>query len=702
MESIDTRNLINYFAEQKRYVTLDELCNYFDVSQRTIFYRIKKANTLLTLKDITPIKNVRNLGYILNAQAISAWKQQNINENKDLQHNENKQNRLKEIIWKFFIQNSPITINQLIDDMDVSRNTIIDDLKDIRQNYPELKLNIDSNGHLLKSSEEEKSRFIFNELQKHNSGLIAHKIDKLPFPIIEDSKVKSDIEILEEDISSRFTENAISKLKRIFKFRIWRISMGNMIVDIDITDNDIQESTVNVLSAVTAFTQRYGIGIKSEILFFSELILCSQADVVNYVTESFKDKILDVAHDIVNRYASISGIKIQSPKFVIALINHLYASYFRSKFNFDFNSEALSDVVHKFPEIVKFVQLSCSPLAKLVSKPISINEIALISLYFISYDDLSDNISHVLDRNDNIRDSLQSEVLLVCTSGVSSSAILYSNLHKQYPLITFSKSLSIDELNKILRIPNTAKLIITTFPLNTKNIDLPVVQVKAMMDSEDYVKVENQLRYYFPQLFINREKTLDNLISIIQINAQIKNISDLRKDLDNYLYPTKDTVKRDKNKHNLMDLLNRSSIKIIDNLMNGTDLNPIIKELSEELEKNNIVTSGYCDDILSLIDKYGPYMLLSSDTFLAHAAPSKHTRKIGIEIGILKRPIKISVNNIEEKIKCVIVLVPGFHQEHDKALAQLINIITNRRLYDQILSETDTDKMYKLIKKSVQ
>ncbi|MDX5121336.1 HTH domain-containing protein, partial [Lactobacillus crispatus] len=167
MESIDTRNLINYFAEQKRYVTLDELCNYFDVSQRTIFYRIKKANALLTSKDITPIKNVRNLGYILNAQAISAWKQQNINENKNLQHNENKQNRLKEIIWKFFIQNSPITINQLIDDMDVSRNTIINDLKDIRQNYSELKLNIDSNGHLLKSSEEEKSRFIFNELQKH-------------------------------------------------------------------------------------------------------------------------------------------------------------------------------------------------------------------------------------------------------------------------------------------------------------------------------------------------------------------------------------------------------------------------------------------------------------------------------------------------------------------------------------------------------
>lgn len=42
-------------------------------------------------------------------------------------------------------------------------------------------------------------------------------------------------------------------------------------------------------------------------------------------------------------------------------------------------------------------------------------------------------------------------------------------------------------------------------------------------------------------------------------------------------------------------------------------------------------------------------MLLSSDTFLAHAAPSKHTRKMEIEIGILKRPIKISVNNIEEK-----------------------------------------------------
>lgn len=586
--------------------------------------------------------------------------------------------------------------------LNVSKNTVLSDFRFIQKEYPSLKLISTSNGHTLSGSEEEKSRYIFNELQKNSNGLVARLIDQLPFPILNAKTTQNDISDLEKNISSRFTESAISKLTRILKFRIFRISMGKAIDNVGITQEDITQSTNNIISSTTVFLQKNGINSKYEILFFCELILCSQVDKVNYVKEKFEKEILNVAKDIVYRYSQISGVNIKSPKFISALSNHLYATYFRCKFDFKFSSSTLKKVEEKFPEMVKFVQLACNPLAKLLSKPIPVNEVALICLYFISYNGISDDIAHVLDKPDNIKESLQADVLLVCTSGVSSSAILYSNLHKRYPLINFSKSLSVEDLGKILRIPNTARLIITTAPLNAKKIDLPIVQVKSMMDNRDNIKVEKQLRKHFPQLSIDKEKTLDSLMRLIGKNAHITNAEKLKEDLNTYLYPPQTNLKMQQEvKYSLRDLLHSESVQIINNYADTTNLTKIINRLCESLEKQDVISSGYCQAILELIQKYGPYMLLSSNTFLAHAAPGIYTKKIGIQIGILKRPLKITINNTQESISCVIVLSPGFHHEHDVALAQLINVITNTALFDQILHSSSSKKAYELIAESI-
>lgn len=697
MKETEILKLINYLAQQKRYVGIEELCNHFKISRRTAFYRIKKANQLLTAKNITPIKNVRNMGYILNPKAIKAWQSYagentqptNIAINKDI--------RIKKIIWRFLIKNDPVSIAELMDSLNISKNTVLSDFRLIRSNYPKLQLTSTSNGHTLAGSEEEKSRFVFNELQESNNGLISKLVDELKFPVISLKTSKQNISDLEKEILSHFTENAASKLIRALKFRIFRISMGNSITKVEVTKNDINESTVNIISATTNFLQKNGISGEDEILFFSELILCSQVDKVKYVKENFKNEIMKVAQDIVYRYSQISGVNIKSPKFIFALSNHLYASYFRCKFDFEFKTEALKKVEEKFPEMVKFVQLACSPLAKLIAKPIPINEVALICLYFISYNGISDDISHVLDKSDNIKESLQADVLLVCTSGVSSSAILYSNLHKRYPLITFSKSLSIEDLGKILRIPNTARLIITTAPLNDKEIDLPIVQVKSMMDHRDNVKVEKQLKRYFPQLSLDKDKTINTLVNLIKKSANITNLDRLKDDLATYLYPTKEMNTNQNVKYDLIDLLYPYSVQIINNFADKNNLEEIIMQLCENLEKQDVISSGYSKVILELIKKYGPYMLLSSNTFLAHAAPGEYTKKIGIQIGILKHPLKISINNTHELISCVVVLSPGFHHEHDTALAQLINVITDKSLFDQLMHVSNSRKAFELI-----
>ena len=182
--------------------------------------------------------------------------------------------RVKKIIWQFLTHSECLSINQIMEYLNVSKNTVLADFRFIKKEEPDLDLISTSNGHTLNGSEEEKSRYIFNELQKDSSGLIAQLIDELPFPVISVMSAKNDVSELEKDISSRFTENAISKLIRVLKFRIFRISMGKIIDSMGITQEDITHSTNNIISSTTGFLQKNGINSKYEILFFSELILC--------------------------------------------------------------------------------------------------------------------------------------------------------------------------------------------------------------------------------------------------------------------------------------------------------------------------------------------------------------------------------------------------------------------------------------------
>lgn len=697
--------LISYISNQERYVKLSELCDYFQVSRRTIFYRIQEANKLLKKYKIPQIKNERKTGYLLDSNSYDLLK--NIqSQNKDFSiklenDNQNQNKRIINIIWNL-LTHDVISINELANKLEVSRNTIISDFKLVSKRYSNLILETTSNGHILKGTENNKRRFIFNELRTDPDGLIASYIDKLKYPLLDMNQINLDISELEKSTDSKFTENSKATLKRMLKFSIFRISLGNIILKADTDSENLNKMTKNVVDAVRIFLKKNGVSNKEESIFFSELILCSQVSFANYVKPEFYRQILDITNKIILHYDQIAGTKIKSKYFSKILSTHLYATYFRCKFNFEFSTPILSTIENQFPEMIKFVELACRPLSQLIGKPMAINEVALICLYFISYDDISDVESkQLIVASDDIKENLESEVLLVCTSGISTSAILYHTLHRQYPLINFSKSLSIDNLEKIMRMPHKAKLIITTASLNPDEFDIPVIHVQAVMNYGDSYKVEQILRHIFPKLSINRENSLDNIMNIINKYSTIKNPKQLRKDLFQYLYPPEYKNEYD-DKVSLDKLMKMKNIMVLKDECNGEEgLNKIIKLLTDILESERIVTKKYYYDIVELIKKYGPYMFVSDDTFLAHAAPSEDTKKIGLSLCILKTPLKMDISGGVREVRCVILLSPGKNHQHDTALAQLINIVTNKKLYRKILNSKNSQQVYKDIKNNL-
>ncbi|WP_297817192.1 HTH domain-containing protein [uncultured Lactobacillus sp.] len=74
MKDNEILKMIEYIADQKRYINIQELCNHFKISRRTIFYRIKRANQLLKSKGLPLIKNVPKRGYFLSSKAAQMGK----------------------------------------------------------------------------------------------------------------------------------------------------------------------------------------------------------------------------------------------------------------------------------------------------------------------------------------------------------------------------------------------------------------------------------------------------------------------------------------------------------------------------------------------------------------------------------------------------------------------------------------------------
>ncbi|MCI1287164.1 MAG: PTS sugar transporter subunit IIA [[Lactobacillus] timonensis] len=692
----NAEKLINYLAAAHDYVSAAKIEKQFNISRRTVFYRIDQANQLLAKLGMASIQNERGVGYLLPEETVTAWQKRQQAQPEQNHPAVSPQKRLDAMIWSLLTRVQPQSINNLGDKLGVSRNTIIADFKRIETEYPRLQLTITPKGHVLAGSEEAICRYVFRQLSQDNQGVIATGIDHLTFPAIDMDMAYQQLGKLEKGINARFTENAAQTIIRCLKFRIFRISLGHRVTNPDTNSEEIAAVTSGVIPEVEKLLARNGIQDTQELVFFTEIVLCSQVDVLNYVKDEFKRKMHHIARAIMLRYDQIAGTKINDNAFVNALSIHLYATYFRCRYRFTFEMPLLDAIHSKFPEMIKFVQIACRPLEIVVGSPIPTSEIALICLYFISVDDSTQtDVARFVSKSDNIQDYLNADVLLVCTSGISTSAILYATLHRQYPLINFSRSLGIENLERIMRMPNRAKLIISTANLNPDEFNIPVISVQPVLEYKDNYRIERALHQYFPQLSIGQERSLDKLVAIVKRHARLTDEEGLRAELTSYLYPLngQENIVTPAKKR-LADLLKPASIKLIDR---PRDLKATIKQLCWILTDQGIADAKYYDDILSLIDRFGPYMMVSADTFLAHAAPSGHVNQVGMALGIFRQPLVVETGQGQETIRCLIVLAPGENHEHDRALAEVMGLVTNRQVFKTLLAAKDAKTAYHTI-----
>lgn len=692
---IKAEQLLSYLTMAPSFVSLKEIMETFNISRRTAFNWLSLINQALRQNNLDEIVNIPRYGYKVNDET-----KKELNENSKIMHfwadadkrkniNISSEERQAQIVLLLIGKSEYLSINKLAEKFECSRNTIIKDFKTIKHRFPQLKIASSRLGHKI-SSDEVSVRLTVYELLLHQDKLASAFIRHLNYSV---ASFRNSILNIQQNLRLNFSENSVQQLTYLLMFTKWRVENSQCIQKspdshwIESNTKDVLSTCKKLLSSLISKKVP-----KGEIVFFSKIILCSQATEVNCVNENLYLDLDGIAQEIIFRYEQLTEQQISYNLFTRVLCNHLYATFFRVKFNIPFYSSEVDEIKRQYPELIKFTAIACAPLEQYLKKKLPSEEVALICLYFGS---VSNKGYQDLTNSDKLKRASLAEVLLVCSSGIGTSAMLYHELSKAYPLIKFSPPLEIRELSKIFKHNYQAKMIISTAILPVSKYPIPVVNVKAVLTKHDQNIIEKILLERVPRKIEHNSSAVNSLVSIINEYADVKDENGLRLSLDKFIYPNKYSNKQ-AGLPTLSNLLPASHIQF---LVNDEHLNwqEVLRVGCKPLEQDGIIDKYYFDRIVQLIDQYGPYMLISSDIFLAHAAPSESSKKPGLSMVLLAKPLEIRTCNQSAFIKCLFVLSPGMKREHEKALEQLVDIVRDKDKVHRLLNAKSAKEVRSLL-----
>ena len=226
------------------------------------------------------------------------------------------------------------------------------------------------------------------------------------------------------------------------------------------------------------------------------------------------------------------------------------------------------------------------------------------------------------------------KVLLICGLGYGSSKILEESLKENYDLdiVDIIPYYLADDL-----IPGYKEVdfILSTIEIHRQfevSYGIPIIKINPIMQDEDFERLA--------EYGIEKNKanvSLKKLISIIESNAEI---NDKQKLIDSLKDEFEDKIVNDiqKTGHTLRKLLKKENMKFIEGV---EDWKEAILQSGNLLVSNKKVTSEYVKEMIELVEKHGPYIVIEEGIAMPHAGISENVLETGISLLAVKEKVAL-------------------------------------------------------------
>ena len=329
-----------------------------------------------------------------------------------------------------------------------------------------------------------------------------------------------------------------------------------------------------------------------------------------------------VAEEITDKVSNMINLNLRGDRILITgLIDNLKFSIYRIKNDIQIINSVFKDLILNKDKNIEIVKKAVEETEKEFKINFTEYELAAIA-YLVK-------ASIKRTKRNNIK-----KVLLICGLGYGSSKILEESLKENYELdiVDVIPYYLADDLIPAYK---EVDFILSTIEIHRQfevSYGIPIIKINPVMQKEDFEKLA--------EYGIEKNKTsvsLKKLISIIENNTEIK---DRQKLIDSLKNEFEDRIINDiqKTGYTLKKLLKKENVKFIDEAENWKEA---IFQSGDLLVSNKKVTSEYVHEMVELVEKHGPYIVLEEGIAMPHAGISENVLETGISLLVVNEKVSL-------------------------------------------------------------
>ncbi len=329
-----------------------------------------------------------------------------------------------------------------------------------------------------------------------------------------------------------------------------------------------------------------------------------------------------VVEEIVEKVSGMINLDLKEDRILITgLVDNLKSSIYRINNDIQIINSVFKDLILNRDKNIAIVKKAIEETEKEFKINFTDYEIASMAYQIKS--------SIKRTKRKNIK-----KVLLICGLGYGSSKILEESLKENYELdiVDIIPYYLADDL-----IPGYKEVdfILSTIEIHRQfevSYGIPIIKINPIMQDEDFERLS--------EYGIEKNKanvSLKKLISIIESNAEI---NDKQKLIDSLKDEFEDKIVNDiqKTGHTLRKLLKKENVKFIEGAENWKEA---ILQSGNLLVSNKKVTSEYVKEMIELVEKHGPYIVIEEGIAMPHAGISENVLETGISLLVVKERVAL-------------------------------------------------------------
>ncbi len=674
-----------------------DLVKKYNTTDRNIRYKLDNINFYLNKEKLPVIKTTAK------GELFFGSEDRFLLENsafiiKDEDYIFSKDERQRLVLIFILLNTGTFTIQSVLDEIGVSLSTLKNDIRELKQVLGKngLKLiQIAKKGLKIQGSEDSIRRMILNillesgvesfgtdqrdkiDVFKRNLKQIflnsygGTKTEKEEKNIQTETAIREYLEEINEDMNEKFSDvlhNYILNYLRLMIFRVrnkkyLKEDLDDVLFLENIKEYKIIKSHINILEnkADIKLTPQ-------EIIKIVEIYIENK----NYDVNNSWKQVKQILENLISKVSSDINLDMTNDLILLNdLIYHMKLAAYRIKNNIKLKNCIYKEVEEEVPFLFGIVEKRTAVYEQYLGEKLNKDEIAFITIHF----------KMSIDRNYNHG---KKRVLIVCGLGYGTSKLLKKIISEEFN-VEITDLIPVYQLEKY----NLDKTDIILSTVKIKELpDKPYLTINTIPNLQDKKNIE--------QLGIKRKNAdkeyyMHEVLKIIRENCDIRNNKGLTEGLEK-IFSTEDEKIMESHRKNLLELLPKENIKVVNNVKNWQEAMEISGRI---LVDNGYTEWEYVESVIDMIHKHGTYMVLKKNFILGHGNYLEKVKKAGLSFLYIKEGVEFPENHF---INCVITLCSRDKKEHTYGLLELHRVIENCDLYRKISEKNSGGEVYEEIK----